>query len=83
MSKLPIFGLFVGNLKPKFKCFFKPKLKPITFLLNCHPVLLALRDGFRRLHPEDEDALASDSRVLTSDAAVEPLTRGKEKSQVK
>ena len=39
MSKLPIFELIlsVGNLKPKPKRFFKLKLKPKLFLLNCHP----------------------------------------------
>ena len=39
MSKLPIFELFlsVGNLKPKLKWFFKPKLKPKLFLLNWVP----------------------------------------------
>ena len=37
MSKLPSFGLFisVGNIKPKLKWFFKPKL----FQLNCAPAL--------------------------------------------
>ena len=36
MSKLPIFEHFlsVGNLKPKLKWFFKPKLKLTIFLLN-------------------------------------------------
>ena len=40
-SKLPIFELFlsVGNLEPKLKRFFKPKLKPKCVLLNCHPGL--------------------------------------------
>ena len=39
MSKLPIFEHFlsVGNLKPKLKWFFKPKLKPNFFLLNWAP----------------------------------------------
>ena len=39
MSKLPIFEHFlsVGNLKPKLEWFFKPKLKPIFFLLNWAP----------------------------------------------
>ena len=36
MSKIPIFEIFtrVGNLKPKLKWFFKPKLKLKFFLLN-------------------------------------------------
>ena len=35
----PIFEHFlsVGNLKPKLKWFFKPKLKPKCFLLNRPP----------------------------------------------
>ena len=39
MSKLPIFERFlgVGNLKPKLKWFFKPKLKPKIVLLNWAP----------------------------------------------
>ena len=39
MSKLPIFEHFlsVGNLKPKLKWFFKPKLKPKLFPLNWAP----------------------------------------------
>ena len=39
MSKLPIFEHFlsVGNLEPKLKWFFKPKLKPKMFLLNRLP----------------------------------------------
>ena len=39
MSKLPIFEHFlsVGNLKPKLKWFFKPKLKPKMFQLNWAP----------------------------------------------
>ena len=39
MYELPIFEHFlsVGNLKPKLKWFFKPKLKPETFLLNWVP----------------------------------------------
>ena len=39
MSKLPIFDHFlsVGNLKPKLKWFFKPKLKAKIFLLNWAP----------------------------------------------
>ena len=39
MSKLAIFDHFlsIGNLKPKLKWFFKPKLKPKIFLLNWAP----------------------------------------------
>ena len=40
MSKLPIFEHFpsVGNVKPNFEWFFKPKLKPKLCLLNWAPV---------------------------------------------
>ena len=38
MSKLPIFN-------SKLKWFFKPKLKPKLFLLNCHPAVLPNRLG--------------------------------------
>ena len=50
LSKLPIVELFifVGNLMPKLKSFFKPKLKPIFFLLNCLPEPRA-RVGLGRL----------------------------------
>ena len=39
MLQLPIFEFFinVGNVKPKPKCFFRPKLKLKLFLLNYHP----------------------------------------------
>ena len=39
MFELPIFEHFlsVGNLKPKLKPFFEPKLKPNFFLLNRLP----------------------------------------------
>ena len=54
MSKLPIFEHFlsVENLKPKLKWFFKPKLKPIFFLLNWVPGVLdshvLVQQRFRR-----------------------------------
>ena len=62
MSKLPIFELVisVGNLKPKLKWFFKPKLKVNFFPLNCHPGLPsgadhaapgAAEDGARQQEP--------------------------------
>ena len=48
MSKLPIFELFlsVGNLKPKLKWFFKPKLELKFFLLNWAPGAYELLNGW-------------------------------------
>ena len=57
MSKLPIF-LSVGNLKPKLKSFFKLKLKPIFFLLICHPG----EKRERRAHGEDMELRDKDGR---------------------
>ena len=47
MSKLHIFERFlsVGNLKPKFKRFFKPKLKPKMFSIESPPCRFVDPDG--------------------------------------
>ena len=76
MSKQPIWKsiLSVGNLKPKFKGFFKPKPKPNFFPLNCHPAhrgrtLRILRRG----GGEDGDRQVEEGQVEVPRGGVENI----------
>ena len=48
----------MGNLKPKLKWFFKPKLKPKNFLLNWHPAAGVGGEGSVAAHGEEADPAA-------------------------
>ena len=50
-SGVPSFELFisVGNLKSNIKPFFKPKVKPKNFLMNCHPGIATVLDLSQKL----------------------------------
>ena len=74
MSKLPIYELFIsgGNLEPKLEWFFKPKLKAIFFLLNCHPGRLreVLRAPRQAPDPQRDTLGRRNARLCRAQASI-------------